>query len=85
MNAPTSPQRRHSLHSKWLLLLVTGATAAGWCVILPAVAERPQMKLHLQWLKEKHIDPSAMFYTELDVMDGILHKLEHRSQVEDEM
>jgi hypothetical protein len=34
------------------------------------------MKEHLQFLDDKGIDPSAMFYTELDAMDAILEKIE---------
>ena len=43
-----------------------------WLVLLPAYANQPEMKRHLQWLDDKGIDPSAMYYTELEMMKDIL-------------
>jgi len=48
------------------------ALSAVWLVWLPAQANRPAMNRHLQWLDDQGIDPSAMYYTELDVMQEIL-------------
>ncbi|WDQ17846.1 hypothetical protein [Rhodopirellula sp. P2] len=45
-----------------------------WLVVLPAYARQPEMRQHLKWLDDQGIDPSAMYYTELDVMDEILAK-----------
>ncbi|KLU02094.1 putative signal peptide and transmembrane protein [Rhodopirellula islandica] len=45
-----------------------------WLVVLPAYARQPEMRQHLKWLDDRGIDPSAMYYTELDVMDDILAK-----------
>lgn len=47
-----------------------------WCIALPWYASRPAMKEHLQFLDDRGIDPSAMFYTELDAMEAILEKIE---------
>ncbi len=43
-----------------------------WLVWLPSHAQRPPVRRHLQWLDERGIDPSAMYYTELEVMEDIL-------------
>jgi hypothetical protein len=48
-----------------------------WCIVLPWYASQPAMKEHLQFLDDRGIDPSAMFYTELDAMDAILEKIEN--------
>ena len=45
-----------------------------WLVILPAYARQPKMRQHLRWLDDQGIDPSAMYYTELEVMEDILAK-----------
>lgn len=45
-----------------------------WLVILPAYSRQPQMRQHLDWLDDQGIDPSAMYYTELEVMEEILSK-----------
>ena len=56
------------------LALATVTTAIIWLVILPWMARRPAMQSHLQWLENKGVDPSAMYYTELEVMDQILER-----------
>ncbi|QDU55764.1 hypothetical protein [Aeoliella mucimassa] len=38
-----------------------------WGVVLPALTTQPQVEEQLDWLDERGIDPSAMFYTELDL------------------
>ncbi len=58
------------------LVLATTAVAFVWTVILPWVALQPQMANHLQELEKQGIDGGAMFYTELEAMEPILHKLE---------
>ncbi|GAB5512919.1 hypothetical protein [Rhodopirellula baltica] len=45
-----------------------------WLVILPAYSRQPKMRQHLRWLDDRGIDPSAMYYTELEVMEDILAK-----------
>jgi len=49
-----------------------------WLQVLPWVADQPKMAAHLEQLDEQGIDPSAMFYTDLDAMEPILRRLEHR-------
>jgi hypothetical protein len=46
-----------------------------WCGVLPWIAAQPRMTQRLEFLDDRGIDPSAMFYTELDAMDAILGKL----------
>ena len=60
----------------WQLISVCAAIACLWCIALPWYARQPDMKKHLMFLEDRGIDPSAMFYTELDAMDPILEKLE---------
>ena len=55
-----------------MLLVASIAIGFVWCGILPRVANQPQMQQRLEFLDEQGIDASAMFYTELDVMEGIL-------------
>lgn len=56
------------------LLKAVGLIALGWLAILPWIAERPQIKSHLDWLDDRKINPSAMYYTELEAMDEILQR-----------
>ena len=57
-----------------LLLLASIVIGVVWCGVLPRVAEQPRVQQRLEFLDERRIDPSAMFYTELEAMDGILSK-----------
>ncbi len=58
------------------LVLAITMIACFWCVVLPWYGSQPAMEKHLQFLDDRGIDASAMFYTELDAMDAILEKLE---------
>jgi len=54
-----------------------------WCFVLPHIATKPSVRSHLEWLEQRGIDPSAMYYTELEAMEPILHRLERRQPVEE--
>ena len=67
----TSPWNR-----RLALALVSGASGLFWLGVLPWIAEQPRMKSHLEWLDDRGIDPSAMYYTEPEVMEEILERQE---------
>lgn len=70
--------------SRWLALIASvSVLGLIWLVWLPGQADRPAMRRHLQWLDDRGIDPSAMYYTELDVMRDILKR--HRIRQINEM
>ena len=83
MNEPTNqladdPRRgrsgvRRLAFSVFLLALV-------WTVALPWLASRPPIDSHVRWLNERGIDPSAMYYTELEAMKPILKRLNERER-----
>jgi hypothetical protein len=58
------------------LLLLVGI----WLGLLPWLARRPTVANHLNWLREQRIDPSAMYYTELESMEPILDRLNSQIQ-----
>jgi hypothetical protein len=49
-----------------------------WLLALPAISRTPRISEELRLLDERGIDPSAMFYTELEIMKPLLHRLERR-------
>lgn len=53
--------------------------AAVWLILLPWLASQPAIFSRLVFLEQRGIDPSAMFYTELDAMDPILDRIENRT------
>ncbi len=61
----------------WLRL--GGCTAAIlvlWLAVLPWIAAAPVVQRRIQFLEQRRIDPSAMFYTELEAMDDIRERME---------
>jgi hypothetical protein len=67
MTAVTTNWMRFAIASAMILLV--------WTVVLPKLAATPPLAKHLRWLDQRGIDAGAMFYTELDAMDPILHRL----------
>jgi len=61
-----------------LLAVATLCVGLVWCVILPRLATVSAVEERLKFLDDRGIDPSAMYYTELDAMDSILDRLEGR-------
>ena len=68
--------------SKWKKRLAFLAAVASmgfvWLVLLPACARQEAISQRLKWLDQQGIDPSAMYYTELEVMEDILQR--HRTR-----
>ncbi|MFG0334771.1 MAG: hypothetical protein ACF8TS_15560 [Maioricimonas sp. JB049] len=60
------------------LLVAMAGVSLLWLVVLPWLARRPAMQARSDWLDERGIDPSAMYYTELEAMEPILQRLERR-------
>lgn len=46
-----------------------------WLGLLPRLASFPPLRQEIEAFEEQGIDPSAMFYTELDAMENIQRKL----------
>lgn len=49
-----------------------------WCVVFPAIGRWRPIRQHIEAMETSGIDPSAMFYTELDVLDSTIKRLENR-------
>ena len=43
-----------------------------WGVVLPRLATTRTVRERTRWLEQHQIDPAAMYYTELPLMDRIL-------------
>ncbi len=74
---PVTPLTQHRAVRLLAWLIFLGVV---WLVVLPWWAARPHMHEHLQWLDEKQVDPSAMYYTELEAMQPILTEMYRRSR-----
>lgn len=60
------------------LVIAITTIAAVWLIVLPWVGRHETVRDHIQFLDERDIDASAMYYTELDAMEPILKKFWHR-------
>lgn len=47
-----------------------------WGFVLPTIAKSPWVKEREQFLDAHKIDPSAMFYTDLEVVSDVLERVE---------
>ena len=47
-----------------------------WLVVLPWLGRQAQVVEHIQTLQEQRIDPSAMYYSELEILPAIAHRVE---------
>jgi len=56
-------------------VIAAGLVAGGWLIVLPWWASQPVERASWQSLEQSRIDPSAMYYTELEAMEPILQKL----------
>ncbi|MDG2220180.1 MAG: hypothetical protein P8L85_02305 [Rubripirellula sp.] len=70
--------RRRLVRNYTPLACISLLVTAIWMVVLPWLASQPTIQARLDFLEHHRIDPSAMFYTELDAMEPILDRLEDR-------
>lgn len=73
----SNSQQRSYIGERPLIQLLLGISFVGvtWLVGLPRLAQLEPIAQRLEWLDAKRIDPSAMFYTELESMEPILERL----------
>lgn len=58
------------------LLVAVSTLAVVWLVLLPLLARQSYVAEHIQQQEELGIDPSAMYYSELEIMPAIAHRVE---------
>lgn len=79
MNRPDPPAAASPRRQRFAqLLLGLAALALVWLVVLPHLASYDGMRRRLDFLEERRIDAGAMYYTELEAMTPILHRLHGR-------
>jgi len=57
------------------LTVALGAVGVVWLLVLPWAAERPKVQERIKWLEAEGIDPAAMYYTELEMMQPIFNRM----------
>ncbi|QDV44787.1 hypothetical protein Enr13x_46580 [Stieleria neptunia] len=61
-------------HRHLRLMAVILGMLVVWGVVLPRLATTRTVRERTLWLEQHQIDPAAMYYTELPLMDRILAK-----------
>lgn len=62
-------------HRQAKFLAAISIVALCWLIVLPWIARQPAEQASWETLQRAHIDPSAMYYTELEAMEPILERL----------
>ena len=55
--------------------------AVVWLLVLPRLSRVPSVAARLEWLDEQRVDPSAMYYTEVEALKPVLQRLNERGRV----
>lgn len=78
MAAGRAPRSTHGSRAR--LAVAAGLLAIGWLFLLPWVARRPAVESHLRFLDQRGIDASALYYTDLPVLEEILARRRWQSR-----
>ncbi len=74
--ASPDPSRSRQRRRGWLrLALGSAAILVLWLAALPWLANRTAIRRHIEFLERRGIDPSAMFYTEVEPMGELQARL----------
>ncbi|KAA5546031.1 hypothetical protein FYK55_03755 [Roseiconus nitratireducens] len=61
--------KRSVLHRRLAFATIVLAMMFVWGILLPQLSATQRVRDRQQWLDEHQIDPAAMFYTDLPMMD----------------
>jgi hypothetical protein len=74
---PTTSPGWRPLHR---LGAISAIVAAIWLLGLPWLSKFPPMAARLDWLDEQRVDPSAMYYTEVEALKPVLERLNNQGR-----
>ncbi|MCO8121395.1 hypothetical protein NHH03_06575 [Stieleria sp. TO1_6] len=61
---------------RWNFIFAVTLIAAVWGIVLPMLSKSDVVRARRAWLQQQRIDPAAMYYTELPMMDNILDRID---------
>jgi biopolymer transport protein ExbB/TolQ len=77
----SDPAGRNGSRRGWLCLAGWAVgIAVVWLLILPRAVAWPRMAQRIEFFEQQRIDPSAMFYTDVEAMDDIRQRMDRRRQ-----
>lgn len=47
-----------------------------WLVVLPLIGRQPIVSQHIEQQQQRGVNPSALFYSELEFLPDVLHRFE---------
>jgi hypothetical protein len=63
-------------HARTCLLATLAALAFVWLVLLPWLSRQPAVREHIHTQERQGINPSALYYTDLEILPPIVHRIE---------
>jgi len=70
-----------SSRNRWAwFLFLTVSLGIIWLVILPRAAEIPHLHSEIKFLEQKKIDPTAMFYSDLETIEQTVQNINNFHQ-----
>ncbi|WP_298867243.1 hypothetical protein [uncultured Gimesia sp.] len=70
-----------SFRIRWIRFLsLTAVLCIIWLVILPRAAEIPRLQSEIKFLEQRKIDPSAMFYSDLETIEQTVQSIDQFHQ-----
>jgi len=73
-----APSRASDSNALWRWISLSGCTlvfALVWLVALPALSRNPTLQNEIRDREVQGIDSSALFYTDLEMMDEVLERI----------
>ncbi len=55
-----------------------------WTLVLPRIGSQPSVRSRIEFLNQQGIDPAALYYTDLEVMESIAFEVAAVSQAHPE-
>lgn len=80
MNDAPNTTKASRLKRWFALASAVSLLAALWLGLFPVLAQRPSIRERDALFKSHGIDPGAMFYTDLELLDDLLKKMDGYQQ-----
>lgn len=70
------PRLQRTAPQWWRFAGSLGMLSATWLLLLPWIGRYPAVADHIEQQERQGIDPSAVFYSELEIVPPIAHRIE---------
>ncbi|MCA9014858.1 MAG: hypothetical protein KDA77_05950 [Planctomycetaceae bacterium] len=75
LSEPLPPEAGTTKRQWGWFILFTVSLGLLWLVIFPQLARVPQLRSEIEFLEEKQIDPTIMFYSDLETIEDTVQNI----------